>query len=74
MLICEEARACGVTGAAAAILNRSGELQLARGVMFLLGSLWRGTEKSTRATGDVTPVMSLSFCLSDGRFRVATGF
>lgn len=74
MLICEEARARGVTGAAAAILNRSGELQLARGVMFLLGSLWRGTEKSTRATGDVTPVMSLLFCLSDGRFRVATGF
>lgn len=72
MLICEEARARGVTGAAAAILNRSGELQLTRGVMFPLGSLWRGTEKSTRATGDVTPVMSLSS--SDGRFRVATGF
>lgn len=45
VLICEEARA---RGAAAAILNRFGELQLARGVMFLLGILWRGTEKSTR--------------------------
>lgn len=46
-----------------AILNRFGELELALGVMFLLGSLWHGTEKSTRAPGDVTPVTSLS--LSD---------
>lgn len=49
----------------AAILNRFGELQLALGVMFLLGSLWHGTEKSTRTPGDVTPVTSLSLSLSD---------
>lgn len=57
----------------AAILNRFGELQLARGVMFLLGSLWRGTEKSTRVPGDVTPVTSLSLALMfRGRHWVLT--